>query len=1081
MDKCKHFCNDPCAPDGCPIPGHNHPAPCDVGCTPCCPGEPNFCPVPPPVKPIFVIPGANIQEQMCQVINQANEAINRWNYIQSNCYQTLNKMVGAAVCNDVYYDRDEVNWETGYDTNDECKYSIIRIKSVDKSGEPIRMRLALAYGNTTNSNLKQSIQDVSFLTNANAIITAVNPDLEGWRGRARYMDAPIAGTEESDGYIAGFNRHGALKVFAANVDEMTLCQNQIENIIGFATPIILDGEVTEQAQGLTTKGSVSAIGYISGNGEKIFFQCSAQDANGMQGITVANLLKNLGCTTAVITAIMNPDENATNSNGMMYMGMLTDTPRGWSIPSNAAYWVVTKRPFCGWRNQFTAEIADLVQRTGQNWNAIQSTRHRVEQVSEIANEALELAKDNADRITVLEQEVRDINEELDEIQEHLTKHDGEIAQLQADLAQEVTDRENADKQLQANIEAEAQARQEADEQLQTNIDEEANTRQEEDEKLKSLIEQEEADRTAADAVLQGNINQEAIDRANADLRIEQNLNTEISNRTEGDRILQEQINNILNGTTRLPYVKTSGDTMTGALILNDDATLDLQAVPKRQLDEAVNQLTEVINGITNGSTDLPYVKRAGDTMTGVLQFAGVNKSYGENGIYLTDSDGEKYFNVYYDDEEERTKGGLIIKDTSTTLEFIRYSGVNSYAGVSCTSVGVRFNVEASGQSKEVSINTSEMFMGGLEIEDLADGTGPHSAATVGQIQNGSILPIASAEQLGAFKVGANLTITEDGVLNATGGGGGGTIEYIAGDGITISGTTIAVNNTYLSGRYLPLAGGTMTGALNMGNHNINNVMDPVADGDAVSLGYMESYITENVGTGPFLPLSGGTVNGNLKVINGDITAGNIEGVNIIEGGSNTQMSIRANPQANGSIVLGGSRAESTVNMYALAIYSSTDRNDVVIDANENNIIKVKAPVNDTDAANKAYVDSAGGPKPLANDAEIFRMDGSKTTIHFTYSDFTHGERYYDGNVITDTATPSADSGKISMAVGSGIFVNPIAVAINPDNGNVDCSVPITSNSDVEFRFTGLTPGKKYWIVFGSSTAVNDSVGKLLVT
>ena len=69
--------------------------------------------------------------------------------------------------------------------------------------------------------------------------------------------------------------------------------------------------------------------------------------------------------------------------------------------------------------------------------------------------------------------------------------------------------------------------------------------------------------------------------------------------------------------------------------------------------------------------------------------------------------------------------------------------------------------------------------------------------------SGYILPIASSEKLGGIKVGENLTITEDGTLNAQAGGGGSTISASVeqtenGATITItddSGTTTAtVNN-----------------------------------------------------------------------------------------------------------------------------------------------------------------------------------------------------------------------------------------------------------------------------------------------
>ena len=44
--------------------------------------------------------------------------------------------------------------------------------------------------------------------------------------------------------------------------------------------------------------------------------------------------------------------------------------------------------------------------------------------------------------------------------------------------------------------------------------------------------------------------------------------------------------------------------------------------------------------------------------------------------------------------------------------------------------------------------------------------------------NKYVLPIASSNTLGGIKVGENLTITEDGILNATGGGGGGGLPVI---------------------------------------------------------------------------------------------------------------------------------------------------------------------------------------------------------------------------------------------------------------------------------------------------------------
>lgn len=53
------------------------------------------------------------------------------------------------------------------------------------------------------------------------------------------------------------------------------------------------------------------------------------------------------------------------------------------------------------------------------------------------------------------------------------------------------------------------------------------------------------------------------------------------------------------------------------------------------------------------------------------------------------------------------------------------------------------------------------------------------------------LPPATPETLGGIKVGANLTVEDDGTLNATGGGSG--TLYQPGEGISIVGSTISVN------------------------------------------------------------------------------------------------------------------------------------------------------------------------------------------------------------------------------------------------------------------------------------------------
>lgn len=744
-------------------------------CNPCGPCDPCASPVPPPIRPVVNIPGPNVQAQMCEVVGRINECIDRWNHIQRNCYEALQHTVGAAVSNDVYYDRDEVGFERGYSENDSCPYSIVRVACVDKKGKPIHVKLMPAFGNTTNSGLVQSIQDVSFVTNANAIITATAD--APWKGVARYMGAPMAGTPDGGVMCGGFNRHGALKIFGGDTDEDTLCCNQMVDMIGSVIPIIIDGAVTEQAKGLTKKSAICAIGYKSGNGEKVFFDCGKQDVQGMQGVTVANILKDMGCTTAIITA-MGP-------GGMEYLGGLTSSPDNWQMPKNSAYWVVSKRPFEGWCNQFESSIAQLVQRVGGLKTDIDFINHEVDEVSEVANKAWELAQKNADDIVEIQADIERIDGEITALEERITTAENDIKTLDAALKQEIQDRKDADA-------AEAQVRQEADEALGKRIDKEIADREAADEQLNTAIETEKAERTAADAVLQGNINQEAIDRANADLKIEQNLNKEIVNRTEADQLLQDQINGLTTGDVPLPYVKKAGDTMTGDLQMEGSAVVKL------------------VDGKTVKGA---FYRDNGDVC--VKSEAGSVRILGAATLLTTADNGAGQLKIGAITIQQHMSGDIPHLDINVGADagavYVNRNGIDGGTGeLWVTEIHAPNELRL---APGTNVNAMDH-----RITGVADPVDDGDAVNKKYLDSHGpeyTLPVASATTLGGVKVGANLTITPEGVLNATGGGGGGT-EYVAGEGIVISGNTISTDPTKVPTKeelegYLPLAGGTMTG------------------------------------------------------------------------------------------------------------------------------------------------------------------------------------------------------------------------------------------------------------------------------
>ena len=99
--------------------------------------------------------------------------------------------------------------------------------------------------------------------------------------------------------------------------------------------------------------------------------------------------------------------------------------------------------------------------------------------------------------------------------------------------------------------------------------------------------------------------------------------------------------NSLNGTLS-SYMKKSGATMTGALMLSGEPTENLQAATKKYVDDAVAGVPTPTGGITQEQADARYVRLAGGTMTGDLKVlesppsdsSAVSKSYA-NGLFAT--------------------------------------------------------------------------------------------------------------------------------------------------------------------------------------------------------------------------------------------------------------------------------------------------------------------------------------------------------------------------------------------------------------------------------------------------------------
>ena len=620
----------------------------DCGCTPpptvCPPQKPPVCQPPQPVMgqipPVpTVIEGSSLYEAMGKVIERTNMCINQWNCISKNCYEAMNACVAAARSNDVYYDDCEVNYQEGYDTTEGCTYAIVEKKAVDRKGKPIFVSLTPAYDNTTNSGVEQGIFDMSFIKSANVIMTAVQAGSDKWFGPAMYRGAAIPGETKTDGYVYGFNRHGALRYFKGDVTETTLCQNQMVDVIGGCVPILYDGKVIEGVEAMTQKQAICAIGFNCGTGSVFFFSCSAQNQPGMGIASVARILQGYGCTTAVVTSATTNTPAATGE-GMLYMGQMTTDPVNAKEPKNLAYWVISKCP--NFNNAFQKEVADLVQTTGRNaWETyllgvqIQSFDDRITQnAKDIAAEieratAAEEALDQKIEAETNRAEAAEdaLDKKIDAETERATA--AETA-LDNKIVAETKRATAAENKIASDLQAEVTRATTRETQIQAALDAEIQARIAADNDLINAIEQEVLARKAADVALENQI--DAVDKK---------IQTQITNIEGNITNLKTQINGMTTGQTNLPYLKLSGGQLTGNLTFTSGSTVvagraptaDNEVATKKYVDDAV----QTGGGGTGTDVSKEYVdqqvanvqgqvntkvSKSGDTMTGSLNFNG---------------------------------------------------------------------------------------------------------------------------------------------------------------------------------------------------------------------------------------------------------------------------------------------------------------------------------------------------------------------------------------------------------------------------------------------------------------------------
>lgn len=710
---------------GCEELGHHIPE---------CAGTP--CPVPPPIPPVRYIPGMNVQEQLCNMADRVNTSIHRWNEIQADCYAALNRVIGAATERSVYYQH-EVKLHDGYDADSGCAYSIVSICPRDEAGRPIKVKLGPAYDDVTNSGAIEDMTTYSFSHNAQAIISALNADK--WDGNMVWRGHPGSGTD-GETPIAGFTKNGALRVFPGNVGHKVLCQNQIENIIGPVVEIIRDGETIPGLD--DTRASVQAIAYRQSDGHKFFFSCGCVDAPGMSAAQVANVLTSYDVTSAVITHFETPDSTALNHGGMLYLGRLTAPTVGYKVPRGCAFWFVNK-PLCG-LNGFEKEITSITQTMGNYQTELENLMGGLDGMD--LNNLEQTVKDHTEQLKNIETTINNITTNVTNILNQLNSIEDRITKVEADVAKEAEDREQADTELGQQIGAEIDDRKNADDNLQNQIEAEAEERKAADRALSTQIEGlttgatlPTATRTRKGVIKVGeNLSIAADGTLSAEPGVDIRAGTGITV-TKTGKINTIAVSNDVPTADDIAslqeLVQDATDKATVAEQVAGDAADKVDALETKH-DADITSLTGTVGNLQTQVDG--KVNKTGDTMTGTLATPQLDTDH----IHVVSSTLNLSGNLSILGRTVKTNEPVIIRNLKSPIE------------------------DADAASKEYVDQ---------KVKGVSD-----------SIADGSALPIATTERAGIVRVGANLSISEDGTLSANPGESTGGNTVTAGDGISVS-------------------------------------------------------------------------------------------------------------------------------------------------------------------------------------------------------------------------------------------------------------------------------------------------------
>ena len=738
------------------------------------------------------------------------------------------------------------------------------------------MELGLAYDNATNSKIEQSIFSASKVKYADKIVVAQPKTEKGWYGKAIWHGAPIQADPAANLWTVGFTKGGFMRVYSNGTGVDTMLADTVENAMGCSGVLIQDGALTSemyynQIPDYNKQTSRVIMGQNIATGEVMILVTGHENdvnAKGMTSTAAAEILRQRGVTLAVELC---EGESAAACD----KGQLMFTPETKTVPTAYCFWYITRRRF--YKNDYERELAELMQNYGQCiWEGYLNGEKIQDIAADLAAEIdrAQNAENNLDAAIKAETaRAQAAESQLDtkieaeteralaaekvldnKITAETERATAEEARLDAKIDAETERATGVEADLQQQITEEVTRAKAREDEIASDLADEVNRATLEENRLNGLITTETQRAKDAEATLQTNIDNEQQAREDADTALGGRIDALSSDVTQQITDFKTEVNGKLDSMeSTINQMQTTVESLgTQVDNLNQNVTNLSGAVSTMQntvntlqqnftsLTEAVAGINDELDKIQSGDITLPYLKKTGDTGTGTFNFTGATVN-----VAAPTADANAATKKYVDDADKVNAAAIAAEtERATNKENELNTAITTErkrAEAAENTLSVLINQETT--DRKAADNALE-----AKIANLTDGTTemPY-VKKAGDTMSGPLdmgdnfIDHVKDPTETYHAANKNYVDSKDTVLNAA-------IQAETKNRETaITGVLQQIQEleTGLEGDlagYLPLAGGTMTGALSMGNNKVTNVADPTANGDAVNKKYVDEHV-----------------------------------------------------------------------------------------------------------------------------------------------------------------------------------------------------------------------------------------------